>query len=169
MLPSQGRRYRCLVQRLKRFDIFPPDWGMLRRSRRVLFFLFKILLEKKNSLGMEMSRLRRDGTAEPVSRDQMLRREQGQGNVNFLCSADHEQDWQPYSVDPYSPICYDHTYIRTYIHTYNKCRIFSRSYQSQVQYIRNENDVQVHSTNILGRLFSVLPGSLLVAPTWACL
>ena len=23
----------------KRFDIFPPDWGMLRRSRRVLFFL----------------------------------------------------------------------------------------------------------------------------------
>ena len=23
----------------KRFDIFPPDWGMLRRSRRVLIFL----------------------------------------------------------------------------------------------------------------------------------
>ena len=22
----------------KRFDIFPPDWGMLRRSRRVLIF-----------------------------------------------------------------------------------------------------------------------------------
>ena len=23
----------------KRFDIFPPDWGMLRRSRHVLIFL----------------------------------------------------------------------------------------------------------------------------------
>ena len=32
---------------------------------------------------MEMSRLTRDGTAEPVSRDQTLRRERGQGNINF--------------------------------------------------------------------------------------
>ena len=46
--------------------------------------------------GMEMSRLTRDGTAEPVSRDQVLRRARGQGNMIFLCSADHEQDWQPY-------------------------------------------------------------------------
>ena len=23
----------------KRFDVFPPDWGMLRRSRRVQIFL----------------------------------------------------------------------------------------------------------------------------------
>ena len=30
-----------------------------------------------------MSRLTRDGTAEPVSRDQILRRERGQGNVHF--------------------------------------------------------------------------------------
>ena len=43
---------------------------------------------------MEMSRLTRDGTAEPVSRDQILRREQrGQGNIHFPCSADHEQNW----------------------------------------------------------------------------
>ena len=55
-------------------------------------------------LSMEMSRLTRDGTGEPVSRDQILRRERGQGNVHFPCSADHVQDWQPYSVDPYS--CY---------------------------------------------------------------
>ena len=27
-----------------------------------------------------------------------------QGNIHFPCSADHEQDWQPYPVDPYS--CY---------------------------------------------------------------
>ena len=48
----------------------------------------------------------RDGTAEPVSRDQILRREQrGQGNIHFPCSADHVQDWQPDSVDPYSCYC----------------------------------------------------------------
>ena len=35
-----------------------------------------------------------------------------QGNVHFPCSADHEQDWQPYPVDPYSAI-----YVMT-IHTY---------------------------------------------------
>ena len=69
------------------------------------------------SLSMEMSRLTRDGTAEPVPRDQILRHARGQGNIHFPCSADHEQDWQPYPVDPYSAICDDHTYIHTYIHT----------------------------------------------------
>ena len=48
---------------------------------------------------MEMSKLTRDGTAEPDSRDQTLRRERGQRIVNFPCSAaDHEQDWQPCPV-----------------------------------------------------------------------
>ena len=28
-------------------------------------------------------------------------RERGQGRINFPCSADHEQDWQPYPVGPY--------------------------------------------------------------------
>ena len=36
-----------------------------------------------------VSVLTRDGTAEPVSRDQILRRERGQRNINFPCSADH--------------------------------------------------------------------------------
>ena len=65
-----------------------------------------------------MSRLTRDGTAEPVSRDQILRHARGQGNVHFPCSADHEQDWQPYPVDPYSAICDDHTYIHTFSYRY---------------------------------------------------
>ena len=43
-----------------------------------------------------MSRLTRDGTAEPVLRDQILRRERVQGNIYFPCSADHGQEWQPY-------------------------------------------------------------------------
>ena len=33
-----------------------------------------------------MSRLTRDGTAEPVSRDKILRHKRGQGDVNFPCS-----------------------------------------------------------------------------------
>ena len=51
---------------------------------------------------MEMGRLTRDGTAEPVSQDQILRREiqRGQDYIHFSCSADHVQDWQPYPVDP---------------------------------------------------------------------
>ena len=71
-----------------------------------------------------MSRLARDGTAEPVSRDQILRREWedhilrrewGQGeNIHFFCSPDHEQNWQHYPVDPYSAMyaITVHTYIR---------------------------------------------------------
>ena len=62
-----------------------------------------------------MSRLARDGTSEPVSRDQILRRERGQENVLFPCSADQEQDSQLYSVDPYSAISDGHTCIHTYI------------------------------------------------------
>ena len=50
-------------------------------------------------------------TAEPVSRDQMIRRDRGQGNIHFPCSVDHEQDWQPYSVDPCSCYMRDYTYI----------------------------------------------------------
>ena len=60
-----------------------------------------------------MSRLTRDGTAKPVSRNQILRRERGQGK--FPCSADHKQDWQPYAVDWYSAVYHDHTYMYTYI------------------------------------------------------
>ena len=77
-----------------------------------------------------MSRLTRDGTVEPITRDQTLRHAREQGNINFPCSADHEQDWQPYLVDPYSAICDDHTYIHTYIKRHtgtpdkNKTNIF---------------------------------------------
>ena len=55
-------------------------------------------------VSVETSTLAQDRTAEPVSRDQILRREREQENMNihFLCSAEHEQDWQPYPVDPYS-------------------------------------------------------------------
>ena len=49
-----------------------------------------------------ISGLMRDGTAEPVSRDHVLRREREQGKVHFPCQAEQRQDYQPYPVDPYS-------------------------------------------------------------------
>ena len=64
-----------------------------------------------------MSRLKLDGAAEPVSRDPILRRERVRGNIHFPCSADHEQDWQPYPVDPHSCYMYDHMTIHTYATT----------------------------------------------------
>ena len=68
----------------------------------------------------EMSRLTRDGTTKPVSRDQILRRERGQVNIHFPCSADHEQDCQPYPVDPYSCYVCDHFQVpyTSYLHQY---------------------------------------------------
>ena len=73
-----------------------------------------------------MSRLTRDGTAEPVSRDQIFRCERGQGDIHFPCSADHEQDWQPYPVDLYScyNMCedYDHTRHKYYNSTSSAVR-----------------------------------------------
>ena len=51
-----------------------------------------------------MSGLARDGTTEPVSRDHILQRKRGQETFVFPCSAGHEQNWQPYLVDPYSSI-----------------------------------------------------------------
>ena len=54
--------------------------------------------------------LTRNGAAEYVWRDQILRRDRGQGNIHFPCSADHEQDCQPYPVDPYS--CYIRRYFQ---------------------------------------------------------
>ena len=67
-----------------------------------------------------MSRLTLDETAEPVSRDQILRRERRQGNVHFPCLPYHEQDCRPYPAPNglysgiYIPgICYNNrtTYV----------------------------------------------------------
>ena len=80
----------------------------------VLFcFVFVVMLSLKPRPFVQSSFDMRDGTAEPVSRDQILRHERGQGNIHFSCSADHVQDWQPYRVHPYSRCMCDHTYIHT--------------------------------------------------------
>ena len=68
-----------------------------------------------------MSKLTRDETAESVSRDQILRRARGQGNIHVPCSADHEQHWQLYPVDPFSSAFSEDL---TYINMYNNSRSF---------------------------------------------
>ena len=89
----------------KPLDILPLEvdaqkvWTPLRKSGGIPYVSMRF------SLSMEMSRLTRDGTAEPVSHDQILRRGRGQANnIHFPFSVDHVKDWQPYPVDPYS--CY---------------------------------------------------------------
>ena len=63
-----------------------------------------------------MSRPTRDGTAELISRDQIFRCERGRGNIIFPYSADHDQDWQPYPVDP------DSTTVLQHVITINTCK-----------------------------------------------
>ena len=67
-----------------------------------------------------MSKLTRDGTAEPVSRDQILRRERGQRITHFPCSAaDHEQEWQPcpfVRAIHTNIVLHTHTAVVTHIH-----------------------------------------------------
>ena len=92
-----------------------------------------------------MSRLTRDGTAEPVSRDEILRREPGQGNIHFPCSADHEQDRQPCPDD------YTHTYniyILLILHTQAESGAYSSGDSSRFPYHIGEKlaVVTVHCT-----------------------
>ena len=96
---------------------FPPTATICNVYSSITIYLsilYSSIYLSLSAVVWRMSRLTRDGTAEPVSRDQTLRHVWGQGNISFPCSADHEQDLQPYPVDPYFAICDDHTY--TYIH-----------------------------------------------------
>ena len=70
-----------------------------------------------------MSRLTREGTAKLVSRDEVVRRERGQENINFPCSAGHEQDWQPQPVDPYACYMCHHTHMLSVNKTLVSCAV----------------------------------------------
>ena len=65
------------------------------------------------------------GTAEPVPRDQILRRERGQENIHFPGSSGQEQDWQPFPVDLYSAVSHDYgTVVYIFTHLY-LCLVYS--------------------------------------------
>ena len=62
-----------------------------------------------------IGRRRGTGRLNP-SRETKFSGTHGDRGIFFPCSAEHEQDWQLYPVDPYSAICDDDRYIDTYIH-----------------------------------------------------
>ena len=80
-----------------------------------------------------MIKLTRDRTAEAVLRDQILRREQGQGNIHFPCSADHEEVGNRLIYTLLYKGWGDYTYIHVvhtqlymlFIHIYNKWTVYS--------------------------------------------
>ena len=68
-----------------------------------------------------MSRLTQDGTAEPVSRDQILRHARGQGNIIFPVQLTTSRIGNlTRLIHTLLYVCDDHTYIHTsYMHTYS--------------------------------------------------
>ena len=95
-----------------------------------------------------MSKLTRDGTAEPVSRDQILRREREQRILYFPCSAaDHEQDWQPCPVvrairtntvlrTHTAVVTHMYIYIYAYYTTVNRARMYMSANKNDISGIR---------------------------------
>ena len=86
--------YFCTMCGLEKLGLIDQNWlernffvFLLRTlvvGRRQHSELIEIALDKTRfSLRMEMSRLTRDGTAEPISRHQILRHARGQGNIIF--------------------------------------------------------------------------------------
>ena len=49
-------------------------------------------------------------------RTRLARTVRRQGNIHFSCSADHEQDWQSYPVDPYSCYYMYNHIVYSYVH-----------------------------------------------------
>ena len=78
-------------------------------------------MSSRFSLSMEMSRLTRDGTAEPVSRDQILRHARGQENIIFPVQLTTSR------IGNLTRLIHTLLYvmtIHTYIHTYiDQCKI----------------------------------------------
>ena len=64
-----------------------------------------------------MSRLAQETGQPNLSRETKFSGANG-GKENSPCSADGEQNWQPYAVDLYSTVCDDHTCIRIYCSVY---------------------------------------------------
>ena len=77
-----------------------------------------------------MSRLTRDGTAKPVSRNQIFRRVNGDKEI-FPWSADHVNRIGNLPVDLCSAICDDNTYIYTVV----ACTLNSRLLSGHIKVI----------------------------------
>ena len=111
-----------------------------------------------------MGRLTRDGTAEPVSRDQILRRERGQGNIIFPVQLITSTIGNLTRLILTLAICHDYTYIKKqqqqYSFVYNKHSCLTAvevlvQYQSPgwvtTQTIRLEIYIIAHSSWVIER------------------
>ena len=86
----------------RRFSLFPDAAGILFDFKSAAhnntpcvshLFLIDRTNQSDSARVWRMSGLTRNGTADPVPRNQILRRERGQGKKQFsLSSADHEQN-----------------------------------------------------------------------------
>ena len=86
-----------------------------------------------------MSRLTRDWTAEPVSRDQISRHERGQGNINFLVQLTTTRSGNLTRLTHTLAIfVIIHTYIHTYIHAGRSASAFFSAPTSRPTLIRAE-------------------------------
>ena len=63
----------------------------------------------------------------------ILRREQGQEIIIFPCSADHEQDWQPYPVDPYVMTTHNAPFTASLLRKRQSCMYGPHTEQSMYQ------------------------------------
>ena len=72
------------------------------------------------------------------------------GTVYFSCSADHEKNWQPYPVDPYSCYLCDHTYMmwrgyrlqREFVPQRTRVTVWGKSEREQEDYHLSRTTVQ---------------------------
>ena len=84
----------------------------------VVVYLYLYYITRFNlSVENEQAGAGRDGRTRFARPNSPAYCKRGQGYVDFPCSADHEQDWQPYPVDLYSTICDEHLYIANYYFT----------------------------------------------------
>ena len=101
---------------------------------------------------MEMSRLTRDGTAEPVSRDQILRHARGQGNIIFPVQLTTSR------IGNLTRLIHTLLYVMT-IHTYIELHTLDKRFVPVFEFpygktISNEiRTVQQQQCNFCGKLF----------------
>ena len=87
---------------------------------------------------MEMSRLTRDGTAEPVSRDQIFRHARGQGNIFFPVQLTTSR------IGNLTRLIHTLLYVMT-IHTYIHDRAGLRGYVQFNKYIHTYIHKYIHT------------------------
>ena len=113
-----------------------------------------------------MSRLTRDGTAELVSRDQILRHARGQGNIIFpvqlTTSRIGNLTWLIHTL----AICDDHTQIHTYPFRYGRKNTNSGFLKNRTHGFRTSKCTRLPSRLLGRRLRYCIPGILITALSW---